>query len=270
MKPPRPMSWMNGDTRLVAMLHLPIAAPRAAIVMLPGGSDYRIGSHRSYVRLAMVLAEAGYAVMRLDVAGMGDSGGTHFGFEALGSDIASAMLQLRQRLAPETKVFLWGQCDGASAIILGLGRFQADGAILCNPWVRSAHTSADQLIRHHYRHRLTSRQSWRRLLTGQTNILSSLKAFVGALITVASPAPAMPHYLDTIATSLRAGRSPYLVVIGSADVGGQEFRVFLECHQIVSPTMDLVLIDGGNHSFSTQVQRQALQKTTIHWLESKI
>jgi uncharacterized protein len=267
MTPPIPMSWMNGEAQLTAMLHLPKSEAKSAILMIAGGTDYRIGSHRSYVRLAMAFAAAGHAVMRLDVAGMGDSSGTYAGFERQGGDIASAIATLRQRLLPNTKIILWGQCDGASASLIGLGdSYQADGAILCNPWVRNAQTSAEQIVRHHYRHRLTSRQSWQRLLSGQTNIWRSVKNLLAALVTLSRKSGAPSGYFEQIITCLKSGRCPCLVVIGGDDMGGQEFRLFMEKHQINGPKISLKLIDGGNHSFSSATQRQTLQNTALDWL----
>jgi uncharacterized protein len=267
---PRPISWMHNGAQLTAMLHLPATHPKAAILMLPGGSDYRIGSHRSYVRLAQAMAERGHAVMRVDVSGVGDSSGVHAGFEAMGTDIASALAVLRATLAPGTRVFLWGQCDGASAILLGLGRsFEADGAILCNPWVRTARTSAHQVVRHHYRHRLTSGTSWRRLLRGQTNILASLRSVAHSLRTIATPVDSS-SYIDDMIDVLRQNRWPCLTVIGSEDAGGQEFRLLCQQRKISGTHISESIIAGGNHSFSHPTQRQQLQKIASDWIEARI
>jgi uncharacterized protein len=268
---PKPLDWICGQNRLTAMLHEPVGKPRAAILMLPGGSDYRIGSHRSYVRLALVLAQRGYAVMRMDVSGMGDSGGYHPGFETLGLEINSGIDTLRRTLPPDTKIFLWGQCDGATAILLGLGRhFEVDGAILCNPWVRTAHTSADQVVRHHYRHRLTSGTSWRKLLRGETNIFASVKSLIHAIFTMASSPKIDDAYLADVKKTMRHGRTPCLIVIGSQDAGGQEFRLLNQRYKMSGPTIDQCVITGGNHSFSCPDQRQQLLLTACNWFDERI
>jgi uncharacterized protein len=271
MNPPTPLDWMHGKNRLTAMLHQPFSRPRAAILMLPGGSDYRIGSHRSYVRLALALAEGGYAVMRMDAVGMGDSSGRHAGFEALGPEIASGIEILRQALPVGTKIFLWGQCDGATAILLGLGRnFEVDGTILCNPWVRTAQTSAAQVVRHHYRHRFANGASWRKLLSGQTNIWASLKSLLNAVRIMAGTPAAGANYLDDIISTLRFGRWPCLIMIGSEDAGGQEFLLLSQRHKLSGSTTEQSVIMGGNHSFSRPDQRQQLLTTARNWLEMRI
>jgi uncharacterized protein len=268
MTPPEPLDWMHDQSRLTAMLHQPAGKPHGAILMLPGGSDYRIGSHRSYVRLALALAESGYAVMRMDASGMGDSGGSHPGFEALGPEIASGLKTMRQILPVGIKIYLWGQCDGASAILLGLGRnFEADGAILCNPWVRTAQTSATQVVRHHYRRRLANGASWRKLLNGQTNILASLRSFFNALKTMSGTYKKNSNYLDDIIKVLRLGRWPCLIVIGSDDAGGQEFRLLSQRYKLSDSTIEQSVIMGGNHSFSRPDQRQQLLTIACNWLE---
>ncbi len=270
MSQPLPLKWMHGDVALTAMLHLPVDTPTSAVLMIPGGSDYRIGSHRVYVRLARALADAGHAVMRLDVAGMGDSSGVYAGFESLSTDIASGLAELRQHMSPKVKIFLWGQCDGASAILIGLGSsFEADGAILCNPWVRNAHTTAEQLVRHHYRHRLTSLAAWKRLFMGQASFSASLKSFLAALKTMTQPAPVHSGYVDPMTRTLKSGQWPCLVVIGSDDAGGQEFRLFMDRHQLLGRAVSRTLIADGNHSFSTRHQREALQETALAWLQKQ-
>jgi uncharacterized protein len=265
---PIPLTWSSGGAMLTAMLHLPKAdAPRAAILMLPGGTDYRIGSHRSYVRLAAALCDAGLAVLRLDVSGMGDSGGAYAGFEELGPDIASGIDQLRQRLPVHTPVILWGQCDGASAILLGLGKFfEVEGAILCNPWVRTAQTAAAQVVQHHYRQRLASPQSWQRILKGQTNVWRSFQNLGRALRALLKPTINPGSYLDRIGRSLAAAPCRCLVVIGEYDAAGQEFRLFAKKLALSPEKITHVLIPGGNHSFSTKAQQHKISNEALKWI----
>lgn len=54
---------------------------RIGVVVVVGGAQYRVGSHRQFVRLARRLAAAGHPVLRFDLPGMGDSPGEPVPFE---------------------------------------------------------------------------------------------------------------------------------------------------------------------------------------------
>jgi alpha/beta superfamily hydrolase len=45
------------------------------VLVIVGGPQYRAGSHRQFTLLARSLAEQGFAVLRFDYRGMGDSTG---------------------------------------------------------------------------------------------------------------------------------------------------------------------------------------------------
>src|SRR5690349_17225321 len=81
----------RGDA-LAGVITEPMAdALRIGVLIVVGGPQYRVGSHRQFVHLARRLAEHGFTAMRFDVRGMGDSEGSHPGYEAIHSDIAAAI-----------------------------------------------------------------------------------------------------------------------------------------------------------------------------------
>ena len=61
------------------------------VVIVVGGPQYRVGSHRQFVLLARSLAAAGWSVLRFDHRGIGDSEGEPRSFEAIDADIAAAI-----------------------------------------------------------------------------------------------------------------------------------------------------------------------------------
>ena len=77
---------------LLGILHLPeeVKSEKAVLIVV-GGPQYRIGSHRQFVHLARYLALQGVPVFRFDYRGMGDSGGDLGDFENINQDIASAI-----------------------------------------------------------------------------------------------------------------------------------------------------------------------------------
>ena len=54
--------------RLLGIVTRPQQAATTGVVIVVGGPQYRVGSHRQFVLLARDLAEAGYAVLRLSGA----------------------------------------------------------------------------------------------------------------------------------------------------------------------------------------------------------
>jgi len=63
---------LNSD-RLFGFLHAPLGAPRGALVLCHAFAEEKLWSHRVYVNFARELARAGYAVLRFDCRGEGDS-----------------------------------------------------------------------------------------------------------------------------------------------------------------------------------------------------
>ena len=103
--------------RLVAVLHPGADDARRGVVIVVGGPQYRVGSHRQFVMLARHLARAGVPVLRFDYRGMGDSEGSHPGFEHVGPDIEAAIDLLCARAPSVREIILWTLCDAASAAL---------------------------------------------------------------------------------------------------------------------------------------------------------
>ena len=76
---------------LVGVLATSATAGETGVVVVVGGPQYRVGSHRQFVHLARCLAEHGYPTLRFDCRGMGDSEGAPPGFEAIAPDLDAAV-----------------------------------------------------------------------------------------------------------------------------------------------------------------------------------
>ena len=101
-----------GDA-LLGIVHKPARPNRRGLVIVVGGPQYRVGSHRQFLMLARGLAEAGIAVMRFDYRGMADSDGAFRGFEDIGADVAAAIDVFTETVPEIEEVALWGLCDAA-------------------------------------------------------------------------------------------------------------------------------------------------------------
>lgn len=268
----------NGD-RLVGVLAQPHKARRLAVLVIVGGPQYRVGSHRQFAQMARALAAAGYPVLRFDVRGMGDSEGAPRSFEAVDEDIAAAADALLARQAAGTRLVLWGLCDGASAALLYLDR-RADRRVaavaLLNPWVRSDATLARTQVRHYYGKRLLQREFWAKLMRGGIG-WAALRAFGRSLRAMATPAgtptahPA-PDFRQRMARQWRGFDGERLLMLSDADYTAREFE---ECARtephwrgaLSHPRAQCVSIEGADHTLSTTGAKCRMQTELLTWLD---
>lgn len=218
-----------GDT-CVAVLCQPETRPAHAcgLLLLVGGPQYRAGAHRHYVQLAREVANAGHAVLRFDVRGMGDSTGQAAGFEAQDADIQAALQALQQRCPAVQRVVLFGLCDGASAAALYAAR-QNDprlhALLLLNPWVRDEQTLAQTQLKHRYLARLGQADTWRRLFTGRLG-WAALRGWWLAWRGARRPANP-PGIAADYRRTMQAGvaRVPTWALLSALDSTAQEFAL---------------------------------------------
>ena len=162
---------------LVGILHSPISPNPIGVLIVVGGPQYRVGSHRHFVQLARKLARNGFAVFRFDCRGMGDSSGDTRNFECSQLDIQEAVETFFENIPAMQGYIAWGLCDAASAILMHISSDnRLRGAVLLNPWVRQADTLAQTTLSHHYSKQFTSIDAWRRVFSGQVAIHTSIAA----------------------------------------------------------------------------------------------
>lgn len=151
---------------------LDVADGTVGLLLITGGSQTRIGSHRMYERLAKALSGQGISCFRFDRRGVGDSESDDPGYRGSGPDIAAAAVAFRAEAPALARLYGFGLCDGATALALFGDAAGVDGLILVNPWLVEAEADAPPAaaIRAHYRQRLTSWEGWKRLLTGAVDL----------------------------------------------------------------------------------------------------
>lgn len=221
---------------LVGVAALPQQAQDTGLLIVVGGPQYRAGSHRMFVDLARAAAAEGFASLRFDVRGMGDSSGSLRSFEHISPDIAAALDAL-QAQAPQVKhVVLWGLCDGASASLLYLHDHPQDtriaGLCLLNPWVRSEASLAKARVKHYYLDRLRQRDFWLKLASGGVawGALSGLfcntqKAFQRGPVDVEGPHAA--GFVGRMSRAWAAFQGPVTLILSGQDITAREFSEVL-------------------------------------------
>ena len=94
------------------------------VVIVVGGAQYRVGSHRQFVQMARLLAAAGYPVLRFDFPGMGDSPGAPVAFEDSAPHIAAAEEGVAIKPAPILAAFAKLQAQAELVLVEGVGGFR--------------------------------------------------------------------------------------------------------------------------------------------------
>jgi exosortase A-associated hydrolase 1 len=267
--------------RLVGILHHPAAkTAETGVVIVTGGPQYRIGSHRQFLLLARQFAAAGFPTMRFDHRGTGDSEGEFLGFEHIGADIAAAITALMDR-SPELRgVSLGGLCDAASAILFYAGGdSRVAGVLLMNPWVREEQTEARAIVKHYYFKRLLEPAFWRKLASGKVAVGSALGGFGSGLLGWFSAAVAsrgspiedaggpLP---DRMAQGLAAFEGPVGLILSGRDLTAREFQDATASPQwkrlLADPRVFHGALPAADHTFSRRVWRNEVCEWTLAWM----
>jgi exosortase A-associated hydrolase 1 len=268
-------------------------ASTLGVVVVVGGPQTRVGSHRQFVQLARALAAVGHPTLRFDVRGMGDSSGAQRTFEQISPDIGAAIDTLMTAQPQLRGVVLWGLCDGASAALLYLHDTtdaRVLGLCLLNPWVRSEATQAQVQVRHYYAQRLLQPSFWRKVLGGGVGLkaVRGLMGSVGTLLgarnaahrAAPTPAPATAtasatalHYVDRMAAAWRGFGAPVLLQLSANDFTAREFEVAMNTHPAwkgAAKRANLTIrpIALADHTLSEAPGRLAAELQSTEWLRS--
>ncbi len=242
---------------------------QTGLLIVSGGNEVRSGPWGSQALLAEAVAAAGHPVFRFDRRGVGDSEGHNAGFADSADDIAAAVQEFRRQVPGLERVVGYGNCDGATALMLA-GGTGFDALVLANPWTietagaernAPAPTPAmtPQRLRAHYLRRLADPRAWLRLVTGKTGFGSLSQSLVSA-----AAAKAPPTKLFTAATTglARFGGPVRLLVAGRDRTG----LTFLDYWDPSDPRVHVC--DEASHSFVEPAARAWLESHLLAALQS--
>ncbi len=291
------MNYLEETTRftcegehLMGIVAKPEMPATVGVVVIVGGPQYRAGSHRQFVLLSRALAANGIAVLRFDYRGMGDSEGDLRDFEAVGSDVGSAIDALQKSAPTVNRIALWGLCDGASAALLYCHQTRdprVAGLCLLNPWVRSVASLARTQVKHYYAQRLMQREFWAKLVRGGValkalaGLAANLRvAFLGAPKSSSGRLSARPETAVSLPFQTQMANSwinfpgPIGLILSGNDYTAKEFLEHLTQEKPWGEAMNhprLVRHDlpDADHTFSSHSDRQAAEALTVAWLHDE-
>lgn len=295
-QPEQPLVFDCQEDVLSGILHLGDSGTTTGVLIVVGGPQYRVGSHRQFVHLSRALALQGIPVMRFDYRGMGDSSGDLLGFEHIQMDIRCAIDAFLDKHSVLTKVVIWGLCDAATAA----GFYAAEdkrvsGLVLLNPWVRSEEGEAKAFLKHYYLQRLMSKQFWQKVVSGKFNLSDSIVSLVSKIRRVASQAERQSanqslantaivnksaenttssiNLAKKLYTSLKSYSGPVLLIISGNDLtaaefddavnGSKHFRKLLSQKRFLR-----IDLNNADHTFSRREWRDKVQANTVEWVNT--
>jgi exosortase A-associated hydrolase 1 len=268
-----------GDA-LLGILARPETPAETGLIVIVGGPQYRVGSHRQFVLLSRALAAAGYAVLRFDHRGMGDSEGQQRDFETVSADIASAIDALQARIPSVKQVALWGLCDGASAALLYCHEThdpRVSGLCLLNPWVRSEASLARTQVKHYYAQRLMQKEFWFKLLSGKV-ALGALSGFIQKLRLLTSGPSQQTTVKETfqqrMAVAWHGFSGRRLLLLSEEDYTAKEFLEHVGedpawKNALTNPHLVCHALQGADHTFSDAGSGAMVENLTLAWLVSQ-
>jgi uncharacterized protein len=274
----RALAFRCGGDTLVGIASVPAAPGTRGVLIVVGGPQYRVGSHRQFALLARHLAAHGIAAMRFDYRGMGDSDGDERDFETIQDDIRAALDAFVDAVPGVRDVVLWGLCDGASAAAMyAPGDARVRGLVLLNPWVRTDDGVARTTLKHHYRDRLRDPAFWRKLAHGKFDYAGSLTSMLKLVRTAFAGRTAADDAQASLPERMRQGLHAFgghtLLVIGGADLTGREFCDVAGStpawkRLLSAPRVTWRRLEDADHTFSRRAWRDQVAEWTREWVVS--
>ncbi len=241
---PEPVTLTSGGELLYAMYHPPTGAPprgpRVAVLVLE-----QLGPHRMNLRLSRALAAAGYPVLAVDFRGRGESEGEndptgqrHWVPESMVEDARVALGELRRRAAPE-RVVIFGACQAGHVAARLATADGVDGLVLAGV------VNFDDYFRENYRGLLPGLPRISELPTA--DLFEELAGFFGPLLLI------------------HGGSDPYMDPHRLLELAER----WLERAPRSGRHLEMRIVDGSDHTFSSRPREQVLIRETVTWLERR-
>ncbi len=279
-----PVIFTSDENSLVGIVHVPpTLVTTTGVVIVVGGPQTRVGSHRQFVLLARALCQAGIAVFRYDQHGMGDSEGEPGTFLDGCPDLQAAIDTFRHKVPALEGVALWGLCDAASQILMYLSVAKAPAVsrlFLLNPWVRQSQSEARVYLGSYYWRRLKDPQFWKKLGGLRFDWRTSLRDFfltVGKALRhrknrgseeTANRADwqgfTEANYLDAMYKGLASFSGECYLILSGNDLTADEFRLLARddsawSRLLAQKVTQTLTVAHANHTFSSAAWRAEVE-----------
>jgi exosortase A-associated hydrolase 1 len=290
-----PITFACQEHTVVGIVHSGNPKQRRGVLVVVGGPQTRVGSHRQFLLLARYLAAQGVPVLRFDYRGMGDTSGAQRTFEDIDEDIRAAIDAFYHHCDQLNDVVIWGLCDAASAAMFYAHRDpRVSGLVMLNPWARTVRGEAKAYLKHYYVSRLTEPAFWKKVRHGEFDAVAATKslcglarAALGFKHATASPTqhtttedtPEPPPSESTVslpdrmADGLEKFHGQLLFIFSGNDLTAAEFLDMTHAERrwrkfFKKRHYERYDIPEANHTFSRKIWRDDVAQKTLDWIQS--
>ena len=263
-----PLFFPNGEHRLFGVLHQPTAPNRQGFVFCHPFAEEKLWAHRVFVNYARKLCEAGYAILRFDYMGHGDSSGR---FEASTvesrlADIDCAVRTLSNKSVGLNRIGLLGLRFGATLAALAADRnTQLEPLILWEPVNKGA-----QHMKEMIRINLTTQTAvYKEIRENTEALVGRLKA--GGTINIDGYEIGYPLYEQMTAITLSERKSDYNGPVLVVQINKSEGMGKKRIEALASRYPEAVIREAVEQPFWKEIreyysQAPNLFKETIEWI----
>ena len=245
-----------------------------AVVILNTGIVHRVGHHRMFVTMSRALAAAGYAVLRFDFSGIGDSDSRDDGLspeDACMADIKDALDWLERDLKASHMILI-GLCSGAdNAVLYGHTDPRILGLVLMDPSIPTTmRYYVDNVAQ-----RLARMQSWFNVLSGRSR---TVRMFMRLMLSTMQPGWKAGRYglqarifrrtIERHYQSLVDNRVEILAIF-TEETSRQTYREqMIEALPNVSfgDRLKLEFFPGSDHTFLLEADRSRVIQLILQWV----
>lgn len=258
---------------------------RRAVVLPNNGADYHIGAGRLHVTLARRWARRGYFVLRMDLAGLGDSESRQgvpdnqvFSPTAI-EDMRAAIALMRERYRV-SDVTVAGLCSGAyHALRAAVAALPMNRILLVNPYffkeydttpIDEMHLAEFVRTADAHQERARSFTHWRRLLTGKVDVVWIVRLYVRRVLAALESAASevvrflrirLPNDLGWQLERIAELGVQTTIVFSRGEPGIELLRMRTgSALKRMGGRCRVHIIDGADHTFSRRSSRVVLEK----------
>ena len=268
----RAITFTCQNNELLGILHEVDMPLDTAVLIVVGGPQYRVGSHRQFVQMSRALAKSGVNSLRFDYRGMGDSMGVKQDFENISHDIEMAVDALIESNKNITQVVIWGLCDAASAaMIYAHNDIRIRALVMLNPWLRDTQSTGKTMVKHYYLQRLLSADFWRKLFSGNVNVCSSIgeaKGFVKD--SMAENNTDTGSYQSQMEQGANAFSGPICLILSGVDLTAKEFEQKAmdqeKWQSMFRKNTSIHRIAAADHTFSSSQYKRQVEAITCEFV----
>ncbi|MDW3095258.1 MAG: hydrolase 1, exosortase A system-associated [Gammaproteobacteria bacterium] len=285
----KPVSFSMNGRDLYGILSVPEVEAKAAVIIVVGGPQYRVGSHRQFALLARCLAAQGILALRFDYTGMGYSQGISKQFYEIDDDVKVAIDFVFNHECNLDEVYLWGLCDAAAAIsFTAYTDDRIKGVVLLNPWVRSETSHSKAILHSYYRERLFSIEVWKQLLLSPSKISKAIFSLGNIVFKILSSRSNKSKFdahqvipiadrEENIAEAVFRGMSNFngsiCLILSGKDLVADEFKQMLDENDWLLDEFNrsktvIHYIDEADHTFSSRKLRSEVEQITLNFVNS--